>query len=308
MDIYTANKLVELRKANNLSQEELAQHLNISRQAVSKWERAESSPDTDNLIALAKLYRISLDELFEINVKTFVCENNETQDNSRKTISLRKEDDDGISQIFSERTSLTNDGEIYPQAEIVSEEYPRAENVEEIYPNDSNNTLYKQSFNANNYAVPPVQPNIQTFDNVNSVDTQSKKKKKKFRFIDMNSYDNGENSNINFRLLYLFPYYAVAAIVFFVLACSDLGCISIGWADLSDMSYLSFLTIPLYYTGVAALQKRNLNCFCYPVLAVILMLLGLHITGSGASLAALATIPFYYFGVEVHNTKKKNKR
>ena len=65
MDIYTANKLVELRKANNLSQEELAQHLNISRQAVSKWERAESSPDTDNLIALAKLYRISLDELFE---------------------------------------------------------------------------------------------------------------------------------------------------------------------------------------------------------------------------------------------------
>lgn len=303
MDIYTANKLVELRKANNLSQEELAQHLNISRQAVSKWERAESSPDTDNLIALAKLYRISLDELLEVNVKTFVCENNETQENSRKIISLRKEDDDGINQIFSERTSSANDGEIYPQAESIKEEYPRAENVEKIYPDNSGNA----SFNANNYAVPPVQPNIQTFDNMNSIDTQSKKKKKKIRFIDMNSYDNGENSNINFRLLYLFPYYAVAAIIFFVLACSDLGYIRIGWADLRDMSYLSFLTIPLYYTGVAALQKRNLNCFCYPVLAVILMLLGIHITGSGASLAALATIPFYYFGVEVHNTRKKNK-
>ena len=37
--------------------------LGVSRQAVSKWERSESSPDTDNLIALAALYGVSLDEL-----------------------------------------------------------------------------------------------------------------------------------------------------------------------------------------------------------------------------------------------------
>lgn len=63
MNIEIANKLVELRKNHELSQEELAEKLGISRQAISKWERAESSPDTDNLIALAKLYDISLDEL-----------------------------------------------------------------------------------------------------------------------------------------------------------------------------------------------------------------------------------------------------
>ena len=63
MDIETANRLVELRRARGLSQEELAARLGVSRQAVSKWERAESSPDTDNLIALARLYAISLDEL-----------------------------------------------------------------------------------------------------------------------------------------------------------------------------------------------------------------------------------------------------
>lgn len=63
MNIEIANRLVQLRKANNLSQEELAAKIGISRQAVSKWERAEASPDTDNLIALARLYRISLDEL-----------------------------------------------------------------------------------------------------------------------------------------------------------------------------------------------------------------------------------------------------
>ena len=63
MNIKIANKLVELRKKNGLSQEELADKLGLSRQAVSKWERAESSPDTDNLICLAKLYNVSLDEL-----------------------------------------------------------------------------------------------------------------------------------------------------------------------------------------------------------------------------------------------------
>lgn len=58
-----ADRLVELRRAFGFSQEELAEKLGVSRQAVSKWERAESSPDTDNLIALARLYRVSLDEL-----------------------------------------------------------------------------------------------------------------------------------------------------------------------------------------------------------------------------------------------------
>ena len=63
MNVEIANRLVQLRKQNNLSQEELAMRLGISRQAISKWERAESSPDTDNLIALASLYKMSLDEL-----------------------------------------------------------------------------------------------------------------------------------------------------------------------------------------------------------------------------------------------------
>lgn len=63
MNIEIANRLVQLRKQNHLSQEELAAKIGISRQAVSKWERAEASPDTDNLILLARLYGVSLDEL-----------------------------------------------------------------------------------------------------------------------------------------------------------------------------------------------------------------------------------------------------
>lgn len=63
MDLEIANRLLELRRSRGFSQEELAAQLGVSRQAVSKWERAESAPDTDNLIGLARLYGISLDGL-----------------------------------------------------------------------------------------------------------------------------------------------------------------------------------------------------------------------------------------------------
>lgn len=65
MNLQIANRLLQLRKERGLSQEELADQLGISRQAVSKWERAEASPDTDNLICLAKLYNVSLDYLLQ---------------------------------------------------------------------------------------------------------------------------------------------------------------------------------------------------------------------------------------------------
>lgn len=53
----------ELRKERNLSQESLADKLNVSRQAVSKWETGLSNPDTKNLLLLAELFEISVDEL-----------------------------------------------------------------------------------------------------------------------------------------------------------------------------------------------------------------------------------------------------
>lgn len=57
------NTLYELRKKAGLSQEELAEKLSVSRQAVSKWECGESLPDTEKLIAISKFYSVSLDEL-----------------------------------------------------------------------------------------------------------------------------------------------------------------------------------------------------------------------------------------------------
>jgi len=88
MNIEIANRLQALRKEKGYSQEQLALELGISRQAVSKWERAESSPDTDNLICLAKLYNVSLDYLLstdetveEIKANnTLLEENNDSND------------------------------------------------------------------------------------------------------------------------------------------------------------------------------------------------------------------------------------
>ena len=87
MNIEIANRLLELRKKNGYSQEELANKLGISRQSVSKWERAEASPDTDNLILLAKIYNVSLDELLgasSVDVEELRSNNEVVEESTQK--------------------------------------------------------------------------------------------------------------------------------------------------------------------------------------------------------------------------------
>ena len=62
-------KLQILRKEMKLSQEQLADKLNVSRQAVSKWESGASYPEMDKLIALCKLFKCSIDDLTNTDVK-----------------------------------------------------------------------------------------------------------------------------------------------------------------------------------------------------------------------------------------------
>ena len=125
MTIEIADRLVKLRKKYGYSQEELADKLGLSRQAVSKWERAEASPDTDNLICLAKLYGVSLDELLATDedidtiVKEQVKEENKEeaeQEESSKASGKKQErvviNDDGIflSGKDGKRVTINDDG------------------------------------------------------------------------------------------------------------------------------------------------------------------------------------------------------
>ena len=58
-----ADKLIELRKRNCMSQEDLANQLNVTRQAISKWESAQSMPDSSNIAQMSKLFGVSEDTL-----------------------------------------------------------------------------------------------------------------------------------------------------------------------------------------------------------------------------------------------------
>lgn len=68
MDISLGARLAQYRKQNGFSQETLAEKLGLSRQAISKWERGESAPDTSNLIALSRIYGVTIDELLGNNL------------------------------------------------------------------------------------------------------------------------------------------------------------------------------------------------------------------------------------------------
>lgn len=60
-----AEKIYSLRKKSGLSQEQLASELNVSRQAISKWEAGSSVPESEKLIALSEYFQVSVDYLIK---------------------------------------------------------------------------------------------------------------------------------------------------------------------------------------------------------------------------------------------------
>ncbi|MBQ8355193.1 MAG: helix-turn-helix transcriptional regulator [Oscillospiraceae bacterium] len=65
MDMTIGKRIAHLRKEKGLTQEELAQHMGISPQAVSKWENDQTCPDISALPKLARLFGVTVDELLE---------------------------------------------------------------------------------------------------------------------------------------------------------------------------------------------------------------------------------------------------
>ena len=124
MNIETANRLLQYRKKAGLSQEELAEKIGVSRQAVSKWERSEASPDTDNLVILAELYGVSLDEMLglktakeetaeetkEENAES-LPENDEVHVSFRDGIHVNSKDGDKVNISFKDGIHVVTKGE-----------------------------------------------------------------------------------------------------------------------------------------------------------------------------------------------------
>lgn len=66
--------LCTLRRQHALTQEELADRLHLSRQAVSQWETGDTLPDPESLLALSKLYEVTINELLEPNIPPMVID------------------------------------------------------------------------------------------------------------------------------------------------------------------------------------------------------------------------------------------
>ena len=78
-----SEKLQKLRKENKMSQEQLADQLEVSRQAVSKWESGQTYPEMDKLISICKLFKCSLDDLTNDEVK-------EIKGNEKEKVTISK--------------------------------------------------------------------------------------------------------------------------------------------------------------------------------------------------------------------------
>ncbi len=85
-----ADKLIDLRKKNGWSQEELAEKLNVSRQAVSKWESAQSVPDMGRIIQLSELFGVSTDYLLKDNMELTEQAQDNAPDTQTRTIGLEE--------------------------------------------------------------------------------------------------------------------------------------------------------------------------------------------------------------------------
>lgn len=294
MNLEVANKLLKLRKENNLSQEELAEKLGISRQAISKWERGEASPDTDNLIQLSNLYRVSLDELLDIDVKTFKASSypHSSSDMNAQTIKLTKSENDELDYMFSETSSKR----------VV---YPKDSLKEEIYPN-SNKPPFQEpepySNDFNNISIPyKTQNPITHIPNDSSTKSykNNRKKNKKKSFIPpftTNKFINDferlmAKFKITYKGLYTFPIYAIG------IALAAFFDEVLYYGDAEPLAGMAILGIPLYYTFINAIQHRNANRFGYPILAIMMMLFSYFLCDSDLSALWLATIPFYYWFV-----------
>lgn len=75
-----SEKILKLRKANNLTQEELAEKLDVSRQSISKWESGQTIPEIEKMVALSEVFQVTTDyllkpsELDELSIKTEMLE------------------------------------------------------------------------------------------------------------------------------------------------------------------------------------------------------------------------------------------
>lgn len=257
MNIEIANRLVTLRKNNNLSQEALAEKLGISRQAVSKWERAEASPDTDNLIMLARLYGVSLDELLKTEEEI-------------PTPEIREADGEDVpsgSGTEEEKRKDRQSGSETEEAE--AEEKPE-------YVHVGLGGVHVKDKDGSEVHV--------GWDGIHVDD----RKREENVHIDKNGvFVNGRKYDKSwFAWHQHFPVTVIICVIYLLIGVF-FGAWHPGW--------LLFLLVPIWYSLIEAVARRNADCFAYPVLVTLLFLCGgFFLNAWHPGWVLFITIPVYY--------------
>lgn len=266
MNLEIASRLVALRKENNLSQEALAEKLGISRQAVSKWERAEASPDTDNLIALAKLYHVSLDELLKIHEDE---ENDEPGDLEQKETRI------GF-QAPTEFGSDTENQEAQKEYGTGDREYEQAIDAEEDVHVGFDGIHVKDKDGEVHVSWRGIHVHDKKNDNEVHIDGSG---------IRVNG-EEAENHFFTRGNEAELPLGIIAIVVYILMG--------IFW-DLWHPGWLIFFLVPIISTLIHAVRRHNPDLFAYPVLVVLVFLYaGLIHSIWHPAWAVFLTIPVYY--------------
>lgn len=294
MNIEIANRLVQLRKEHNLSQEALAERLGISRQAVSKWERAEASPDTDNLIMLAKLYGISLDALLllEETPKEMEEASKETpkesfEEASQETVGPEEE----IRRMAAEEEDAKDSTEEKNQESKESEEYVHV-GLKGVHVKDKDSEVHVSW---------------------NGIYVDDKKRNEKVcigngkAYVDGEEYDLKDYKHIHELRkkkrkespLCQFPMALLVSAIYILMGI---------FLNLWHPGWLIFFAIPLWHSAVEAIVMKSVDAFAYPVLIVLVFLcLGFFAEAWHPGWVLFLTIPFYYWGLHVFKKNRKEK-
>lgn len=102
-----ADKIIQLRKQNGWSQEELAEKLNVSRQSVSKWEGAQSVPDLQKILMMAEIFGVTTDYLLKDDMEDEEYVEVSEPDSSIRKVSLAEANEFlGLQKILSKRIAF----------------------------------------------------------------------------------------------------------------------------------------------------------------------------------------------------------
>ena len=328
MNIETANRLYQYRKANNLSQEELAEKIGVSRQAISKWERAEASPDTDNLIMIAKVYGVSLDTLIlgEENSSDSDDEkstkNNESANTENEQSDTEPDNNDyyknskngdkvhiGLDGIHIEEGGENGDKVHIGWKGIHVEE--GRENGDTVHVGWKG--IHVEEGGENGDTVHVGWKGIHVEEGRENGDTvhidkngiRVEENGEKVFIMDENGHiikKHKNNESKAYRFFKKFPFAILAVIAF--LAFGFLNIFG-GWAT----SWLIFLTIPIYDTLITAIFTKNPKKFSFTVLAILIFFIlgfGNYLGGFAFSWIVFLTIPIYYWLASFISEVKNN--